>query len=285
VQPPESASLPWLLDGLRHEDAEVVRACLNSVVQFKPDLDKSLADLLLSRLIERRSLYYAVGNALAALGGQKPPGFKPEPEPGERLEESTRTAAIDFWKRWYEQRFKEKFTPVTNPVIEGSDEAVHNVILNADSRGGNALRGAKIYEAAQCHTCHGGGVAPGREGRIFGPDLSGVTRRLSRIELADAIVYPSKQVADRFKAFEIELKDSTPLTGFITEQSEDTVSLADREQVHRIPRSRIRSINPQSTSLMPEHLVNRMSSDEIRDLLSFLEDGGHATPESGRGPR
>ena len=128
-----------------------------------------------------------------------------------------------------------------------------------------------MYEQLQCNTCHGGGVTPGREGRLFGPDLSGVTRRLTRAELADAIVYPSKQVADCLKAVEIELKDSALLTGFVTEQNDDFVMLADREQIHRLPRVRIRSITPQSASLMPEHLLNALNRDDIRDLLAFLE--------------
>jgi putative heme-binding domain-containing protein len=83
-------------------------------------------------------------------------------------------------------------------------------------------------------------------------------------------------VPDRFKGYEVELKDSTPLTGFITEQNDESVTLADREQVHRIPKSRIRAIVPQATSLMPERLVNRLSSEEIRDLLAFLEEGDAA---------
>jgi putative heme-binding domain-containing protein len=80
-------------------------------------------------------------------------------------------------------------------------------------------------------------------------------------------------VPDRFKGYEVELKDSTPLTGFITEQNDESVTLADREQVHRIPKSRVRAITPQAVSLMPDRLVNRLSSDEIRDLLAFLEEG------------
>ena len=83
---------------------------------------------------------------------------------------------------------------------------------------------------------------------------------------------PSKRVEDRFKGVEIEFADATPLTGFITDQNAETVTLADREQVHRIPRSRIRSINPQSSSLMPDKLLNRLSWDELSDLLAFLED-------------
>ncbi|HTD85652.1 MAG TPA: HEAT repeat domain-containing protein, partial [Candidatus Binatia bacterium] len=160
--------------------------------------------------------------------------------------------------------------PAPKPA-EKSDEEVHKFILTA--KGGNAERGGKIYESLQCNSCHGGGVTPGREGRLFGPDLVGIAQRLTKTELADALVYPSKQIADRFKGVEIEFADATPLTGFITDQDAETVTLADRDQVHRIPRSKIRSINPQSSSLMPAQLLNHLTPDELRDLLAFLEEG------------
>ena len=275
----DPANLPFLREGLHHDDPDVVRACLAAVVQFRPELDEPLANVLLSRLSERRSLFFPVGGALAALSGQKPTGFKPEPDPGEHLEESTRATAIDFWRRWYEQRFRRPFVAAGGAAAERSDEEIHRFILGEGAKGGDATRGAAVYEALQCNACHGGGVTPGREGRIFGPDLAGVTRRLSRLELADAVVYPSRQVADRFKAYEVERKEATPLTGFITEQTDDFVTLADRDQVQRIPRSQIRSINPQPVSLMPEHLLNRLSWDEIRDLLAFL-DGGAGLKEA-----
>ena len=132
------------------------------------------------------------------------------------------------------------------------------MILSADFRTGNAARGATVYERLQCNSCHGGGVTPGQEGRLFGPDLAGVTRRLSRQEFADAVVYPSKQVADRFKAQQVQLKEGESLTGFITEQTDDTITLSARDQVHRIARDQVRSVEPQSTSLMPERLLNPM---------------------------
>lgn len=154
---------------------------------------------------------------------------------------------------------------------EKSDAEVHGFILTA--RGGDSARGAKVYEGLQCNACHGGGVTPGREGKFFGPELTGIAQRLTKTELADALVYPSKLVADRFKGIEIEFADATPLTGFITDQNAESVTLADREQVHRIPRAKIRSINPQSSSPMPDKLLNGLSWDELRDLLAFLEDG------------
>jgi hypothetical protein len=36
---------------------------------------------------------------------------------------------------------------------------------------------------------------------------------------------------------------------------------------------------------MPEHLLNRLSPDEIRDLLGFLEEGAPAALENGREPK
>ena len=153
---------------------------------------------------------------------------------------------------------------------EKSDDEIHRLILTA--KGGDPARGGEVYEALQCNSCHGGGITPGREGKFFGPDLAGIGRRLTKVELADALVYPSKRVEDRFKGVEIEFADATPLTGFITDQSADAVTLADRDQVHRIPRAKIRSINPQSSSLMPAKLLNHLNLDELRDLLAFLED-------------
>jgi putative heme-binding domain-containing protein len=112
--------------------------------------------------------------------------------------------------------------------------------------------------------------------------LAGVTRRLSRADLADALVYPSKQVADRFKAHQVQLKDGEPLAGFIMEQTGDTITLAARDQMHRIPRSRVLSLEPQSTSLMPERLLNALTDEDIRDLLTFLDQGIGGTGETSK---
>jgi putative heme-binding domain-containing protein len=273
VQPVDQANAPLLREGLRHSDVEVVRACAAAIVRCQLDLDESLANLLVGRMAERRSLFYPMDRALVALSGQNRPGHQPEPEPGQRLEESTRSAAIAFWKDWYEGRFGKRFEASLVAGLERSDEELHRMVLHAELRSGDTARGAKVYERLQCNSCHGGGVTPGQEGRLFGPDLAGITRRLSHQELADAIVYPSKQVAERFQAREVQLKEGEAITGFITEQTDDTLTLAARNEVHRIPRSRIRAVEPQAASLMPERLLNALTDDEIRDLLAFLDHG------------
>ena len=68
----------------------------------------------------------------------------------------------------------------------------------------------------------------------------------------------------------VQLKNGESLTGLITEQADDHIVLADSQQAHRISRTDIEKITAQDLSLMPEHLLNRLSVDEIRDLLAFL---------------
>jgi putative heme-binding domain-containing protein len=168
--------------------------------------------------------------------------------------------------------------PVSNKP-ERPDPEIHRAVMNASLEAGDAMRGRKIYERLQCNSCHAGGQTPGQEGRLFGPDLTGVTSRLTRAELADAIVYPSKQVADRFKAMAVTLKDGRELTGFITERAADHVTFADATTVYRLSPHEIVKMAAQEKSLMPEGLLRTLSDQEIAHLLRFLSTLGTTTKQ------
>lgn len=277
AQPFDLSHLDLLEDGLNHANAEVARSCADAIERGHPKLSEKLAMALLARMTERQDLFEAMQKCLSTLSGKTVGRFKVDPKV--KSDDAPRQAMMEFWKAWFEEAFHHPFAGVSQGIAERSDEDLRKFILSDALKGGDALRGVKVYETIGCNNCHGGGVTPGQEGKIFGPDLNGVTRRLSRNELADSIVYPSKQIAERFRASEVELKDGTTLTGFITEQSEEAVTLATRDDVQKISRAKIEKITPQSISLMPEHLLNRASEQDIRDLLSFLDNGAVKTAE------
>jgi hypothetical protein len=54
------------------------------------------------------------------------------------------------------------------------------------------------------------------------------------------------------------------------------VTFADQQQVRQISRAQIVRLEPQTTSLMPDRLLNRLTNDELRDLLAYLESIGVA---------
>ncbi len=248
-------------------DRELLRACVGYFTRNTQSGTELVAERAIALLERERSLFKPVNDLLAAVAQSKSaPGHGLD-----RVEPPVREKNLAFWKSWFNDRFKRE---VAQAVVEGKEQEDADIFLLIFSNqltNGNAARGGQIYERLQCHTCHSGGVNPGREGRIFGPDLAGVARRLNRQELADSLVYPSKQVPDRFKAFELTLNDSTTLTGFITEQNTNMVTFVERDQVRQIPRANIASLTPQKNSLMPDKLVNRLTREELADLMAFLE--------------
>jgi putative heme-binding domain-containing protein len=278
-RPPEKESLAILLEGLLHQDQEIARSSARALAGYGLEPTEELARLLLGRMAERPGLFHAVERLLVKASGRSRPDYRADADPGHKPEEPAREAGLAYWKGWYRERFGKSFEATKlGGVKERSDEEVRNLLLGEAVKGGDAERGRKVYEAVRCASCHGGGS--GKDERIFGPDLSGVTRRLSRVELVDSLVDPSKQVADRFKAKVVQVRGGVPLTGFITDENEEAVTLVDPDRVHRIPRKSILSLGTQETSLMPERLLNRLSDGEIRDLFAFLEAvGARPDPE------
>lgn len=242
-------------------EPETAKACADFLARhraFEPK--QSIAEAAIRYMEQHRSLFQPMAKLLARISGTN---FPVKTIDG-KVDSTAREQAIAAWRAF--------FGIASSPhVPERSDAEIYALITKRDLKVGDATRGGQVYERLQCHTCHGGGVSPGREGRLFGPDLVGVTRRLNRHEFADSLVYPSKQVPDRFKAYELTLKDGTVLTGFITEQNDRTVTFVERDQVRQFARSDIASLTPQKSSLMPEKLLNRISDQELADLLAFLE--------------
>ena len=151
-----------------------------------------------------------------------------------------------------------------------TDGALHSLIKDAKNLDeGDAAHGRQVYLNTGCFACHGG--IDEKAATLFGPALTGATLRLKRKELADAIVYPSKLVAERFKATVLKTTDGRTLNGFVTENSDDFVSLTDlQNKVTRLPKAKVKSIKAQESSLMPAKLLSTLSEKDVRDLLAFL---------------
>ena len=178
-------------------------------------------------------------------------------------------ASQEYWHKWYLHEFGEAFVARTENVAQRGDAELHRVVLGITEIAGDVVAGRAAYLKAGCYACHGG--IKNRQTTIFGPALNGVTLRLKRTELADAIVYPSKQVVERFKASILITNDGQALQGFITEQSADFVSITDlKNKVTRLPRSEVDEIKVQNVSLMPSRLLSRFSDEEIKNLIAFL---------------
>ncbi|MCH2182831.1 MAG: HEAT repeat domain-containing protein [Mariniblastus sp.] len=149
-----------------------------------------------------------------------------------------------------------------------------------DSRfGGNAERGRQIFfykTEVSCVRCHN---IDGTGGEV-GPDLSGVAIDKTRDYLLEAIVDPNKTVAEDYNQTIVLTSDGLTLTGRIEAESDAELVLIDAEGIRtRIPIEEIEDRKVGKSS-MPEDVVDKLSPQEIRDLVEYLYQ--RKTPPSQR---
>ncbi len=122
-----------------------------------------------------------------------------------------------------------------------------------------------------CYKCH---TVEGRGGRV-GPDLSYVGRSFTREKLIDSILEPSKDVSPQFTTWNMLTTDGVVHTGMIVHENEGRTVLGDSEgRTTEISTYEIEERVPQRVSVMPEKLWERMTVQEFRDLLAYLESLG-----------
>jgi len=134
--------------------------------------------------------------------------------------------------------------------------------------GGDWERGKKVFlsEQAGCFKCH---QLHGEGGRI-GPDLSNLTQRDYASVMKD-ITQPSAAINPDHLAYNIDLKDGEAVNGVILDDTPAGLVLGQANGTTiTIAKNRIKGMKASSISLMPEGLLNGLSTAQQKDLLTYL---------------
>jgi putative heme-binding domain-containing protein len=136
---------------------------------------------------------------------------------------------------------------------------------------GDARRGRALFDDPRgvgCNKCHRVNGAGG-EG---GPDLSHVAANYGRAELTEAVLFPSKKVADGFRLTTLALASGEVLSGVVVEETGERLSLVDsRGTRHALRKSDIEERTQGDSSPMPEGLQAGLTTQEFADLVAYLE--------------
>lgn len=136
---------------------------------------------------------------------------------------------------------------------------------------GQIEEGRKIFfgKKAACSGCH----AVEDQGGKVGPDLTRIGAIRTGTDLLEAIALPSASFARGYRSYLVVTDSGRIYTGVISRESTDTVYLrtADLSEV-RIARDEIEVMKESPTSIMPKGLEQRLTPQEIRDLLAYLQN-------------
>ena len=120
----------------------------------------------------------------------------------------------------------------------------------------------------QCATCH----KAGGQGGEVGPDLTGVGKRLSKRQILESILDPSKDIDPKFAAYTVETEDGRKLTGLLVTKDDKAIVIRDSQgKDARVPLSQVVNLTPSRKSLMPDQLLRDLTAEQAADLLAYLE--------------
>jgi putative membrane-bound dehydrogenase-like protein len=119
-----------------------------------------------------------------------------------------------------------------------------------------------------CFKCH---TIDGRGGKI-GPDLTNVVRTLNRPQIIESILEPSREIAPQYVSWTLSMRDGKVYTGMIVQENEGRLTLGTNEgKTVELKTAEVEERVLQKASVMPEKLFDRMTLQEFRDLLAFLD--------------
>ena len=107
-------------------------------------------------------------------------------------------------------------------------------------------------------------------GGEVGPDLTGLSKRVKREYILEALALPNKQIAKGYETVVLVLTNGQVKSGILKSEDKKEVRLMTSEgEIIIVP---VASIDERSRgpSAMPADLIQKISRRELRDLVEYL---------------
>lgn len=147
--------------------------------------------------------------------------------------------------------------PASAPFVDslhGGDKA----------RGKRVLREKAETSCLRCHKIEWG------EGGEVGPDLRGLSKRSTRVDILESIVDSNRRIARGYENWLFTFEDDTPVAGVILEESVTTVRVrTSQDEIVELERAAIVE-RRKDLSAMPQDVAKFLSREEMRDLIEYL---------------
>lgn len=161
------------------------------------------------------------------------------------------------------------------------------------SHGRSFGTGKQMFQAAACIACH----KLDNVGNAFGPDLTKLDPKWGPTEILKELLDPSARINEKFQTYAFVTESGKTITGLVIEETPEIVKVIENPLAKSEPvvlkKSEIEDRVVQKISIMPKGLLDKLTRDEIMDLIAFLTSRGdknhalfegghdHGTPTSG----
>lgn len=138
-------------------------------------------------------------------------------------------------------------------------------------------RGKKLFETASCLSCH----KIEEKGNAFGPKLAELDPKWTPADVLREILEPSRKIDPKYQSDVITLDSSKVVTGLVVGEDKESISLVENPlssvKPTLVKKAQIESREKSKVSLMPKGLLDKLTKDEILDLLAYVYAKGDRT--------
>ncbi len=155
---------------------------------------------------------------------------------------------------------------VDSPLISSLkvEQAVARVMENEGDRD----RGEVLFSKANCVACHTVTKSVAQKG----PYLGNIAQTYKRLELVQSILLPNKSIAQGFATTNILTDDGNTITGFVTKESANQVTLRDAQAKEVvINKDEIEIRKTLKTSVMPQGLMDKYTVHDVASIVAYLQ--------------
>lgn len=130
--------------------------------------------------------------------------------------------------------------------------------------------GKQIFTVANCVACHKmDGV-----GTAIGPELTKLDEKMHGQDVLKELLDPSARINEKFQSYAFELENGQVVTGLVLEDTPERIKvienpLAKADAVVLKP-AEVASRQKLNSSIMPKGLLDKLSREEILDLIAYV---------------
>jgi putative membrane-bound dehydrogenase-like protein len=227
-------------------DPEVTSAVLQSWRSYSPALKNEALEALLARADRTPTVFDAI-------------------ERGEVAASEVSSARRALLLTHADAQIRSRAQSLLGATAPGPRSEVIAHYRSALAMAADRTRGRKVFER-ECSTCH----RLEDKGHDIGPSLTTIRHRTPE-EVMTHILDPNREVAPDFTQYVIVTDDGRVTTGVIAGETAASITLRRAENVtEEILRQNIDEIANTGKSLMPEGLEQKITAQEMADLLQYL---------------
>jgi putative heme-binding domain-containing protein len=176
---------------------------------------------------------------------------------------------------------KDDLLKFNRPRTEWKLDELADAVKEMETKGGRSFAtGKQMFTVATCVACH----KFGGQGNEFGPDLLKLDPKTFKTatDVLDHVLDPAKKIDDKFAVWRIVMSDMKVYTAMIVEEKDGIVKIIENPLLSAKPielkATDIEMRTKAKNSMMSKGLVDKLSRDEILDLLAYV--WGRADPKS-----